>query len=109
MSERRWNVVYTLRSMYEGDEEGDERPRALGVSSHRTFIGADFHRRFHSDAYPTLGNRWVETSIIRTGADPLDPDPRMASVVMPFWSVLYWLRKRWDGLRFGLDRDRRSF
>lgn len=107
---KRWAVVPVVHSIYEGltlDEGGDGCPRAMRPSKHRTFVGADWHRRFRA-SYPTLGNRWVVTSIVHVGADPTDPDPRIAGALMPLWAVLYFVSNRWDGLRYGRDRDRRS-
>lgn len=112
---KRWEIIYTNRSAYDGMGTGEE-PYETGRTQHRTWIGADFYRRFRFRPF-TLGMRWVETAIY-----PVEPRREWQAHMIPFggepvsaewlerwlWSPLYWLRNRWDGLRFGLDRDSRA-
>ena len=114
---KRWEVVYTHRSAYEGlGPDGGEKPwDQEGRSEHRTWFGADFYRRFRFRPM-TLGFRWVETSILPAGTphepgdSPPDGEPRWAEhLERGVWRPLYWLRNRWDGLRYGLNRDRREW
>ena len=106
MKPKKWTVVYTGRSAYEGlGETAYEAKR----THHRTYLGADFHRRFRA-RIPTMGNRWVETEIL-CDSKPLGENrpERLATVLEDYvWPALYWLRNHWDGLRWGLDRDRRA-
>lgn len=101
--------------MYEGLGPDGEQPREQRSprTQHRTWLGADFHRRFRA-RYLSMGMRWVETAIVPAephvewtpGLSDMDP-PRYARLSGRLWPPLYWLRKHWDGLRFGLDRDAR--
>jgi hypothetical protein len=70
-----------------------------------TLIGADYARRFVCRYGPAMsflaGN---VTSVTRPG--------QLDSIGIPesyerIWRPVYWLRDRWDGLRYGRDRDAR--
>jgi hypothetical protein len=54
--------------------------------------------------------RWIETQIVRAGK-PAEESfaPDWTRALDPAWAVLYWLRSRYDGLRYGRDRDARSW
>jgi len=110
-------VLYVERSMYEGADPDCPWPRFVRRTSHRSFFAADFARRFRP-AYTGPGwSSYTTTMIVKPGAqwsaetaDSIDVmlDPRYLDIVVRFlWNPLYWLRKRWDGLRYGLDRDRK--
>lgn len=107
----RWEVIYEHVTAYAGmgtGEENSERAR----TQHRTYLGAEYHRRFRS-RHPTMGMRWIVTYIVRP--EPHVPysdnieiakSPRYAVVLeRVMWPAVYWLRSRWDGLRHGVDRD----
>lgn len=70
-----------------------------------TILGADYARRFRITTWPVMsmlaGN---VTSITKPG--------QLEAVDVPasyerLWRRVYWLRDRWDGLRYGRDRDAR--
>ena len=103
---RPWEVVY-VHDMGYGQHVSEE-----GRTQHRTFVGADFYRRFRYH-HVGMGACRVDTFIART-ADAVAWDswaqaepPSYARVFDRLWPALYFLRSRWDGLRRGLDRDRR--
>lgn len=79
--------------------EVDRRPCA-------TMIGADFCRRFRLRQWPVMSFLAGNYSLItEPGGDEQVADvPEWYAKV---WPPLYWLRSRWDGLRYGLDRERR--
>lgn len=113
-----YEVIYEQRSVYDGlMGPTGENPHERGErTKHRTYLGADFHRRFR---YHTaqLGMRWVLTLIVKPGTvwhpelEPTPP-PRYYKATYPIWSVMYFVRKRLDGLRIaireGWDRDKRE-
>lgn len=70
-----------------------------------TKLGADFCRRFRLRRGPTMsmlaGNY---TLITKPGETDNVEIPAWQERV---WDPLYWLRNRWDGLRYGYDREMR--
>lgn len=124
---KRWEVAQVHWSAYSGlvpREEGGEFDHEYGERlQFRSFLGADFWRRFRVQ-YFAWGFRGTNTVIVRPGT-PRFPDAGSAeerrawyaaAPVPPrymwlfdraVWPALYWLRSRWDGLRYGMDRDAR--
>lgn len=116
----RWEVIYEQRSVYDGlipQDQGGEYPHERARTSHRTFVGAEVHRRFRART-PNLGMRWVITLIVRPGTPwtpELEPAPRpryAQALDKVVWPTLYFVRSRLDGLRMtirhGYDRDKRE-
>lgn len=102
----RWEVAYV-------HEFNFMDPSLEGTTHHRSYVGADWHRRFRYRHFG-MGSCRVITLITRT-ADNVAWDtfeqakpPRYALAFhRVVWPVVYFLRSRWDGLRYGRDRDRR--
>lgn len=113
-SNRKWEVIYTRWTMYAGMGTGEENSEYGERTHHRTYFGADLHRRFRFRGY-TMGMRGFTTCIVRTAdevawSNELEPSrpPRYAAILdRVVWPIAYFLRSRWDGLRYGLDRDAR--
>lgn len=114
----RCDVLYIERSMYEGVDPDCPWPSFRGRTSHRSFLTADFSRRFRTAHQGPGWSSQTQTAIVEPGSTwsrdapgDLDTvmDPRYLKFVERFvWNPLYWLRNRWDGIRYGLDRDRKS-
>jgi hypothetical protein len=104
-----WTVVCTHRSAYEGlDPDMPQKPYEVERREFRWWLCADFWRRFRF-SYPTIGMRWVETEIVHaSGREQLLRTRLYEWAAARPWALLYWLRSRWDGLRYGRDRDARS-
>ena len=109
-----WTVVYTEHCLLEGMSSegrwGTDWPKVLGDSKHVTYLGADFHRRFRHRylTLPGSGSFWLTTQIDHDGwPQPQRRIEAWEKVLGPVWKVCYFARSRWDGLRHGLDRDRR--
>lgn len=101
---KRWKVEYRSTSGW-----------GLGPTTwatptyHRTFFGADWHRRFRH-RYFSFGTIQI-TSIPSRAKDNLPQDepspfPRYSRLLETIWKPVYFLRNRWDGLRYGRDRDK---
>lgn len=127
---RRWDVVWVGYSNYYGiDTEHGEylrpphAPHEKARKSFRSYLGADWSRRFsskHRWITASMGSFRTTTVIVRAGhaliRDPNDnleyPEYDGTRYATWFfgddrnvWKVFYWIRERWDGLRFGLNRD----
>lgn len=78
--------------------EVDRRPCA-------TKFGADFCRRFRLRQLAVMSFLAGNYSLItEPGGDENVGVPEWFERI---WKPLYWLRSRWDGLRYGRDRDER--
>ena len=116
----KWEVMYIHWTAYAG--MGGERNRETPDerTQHWTWLGADFYRRFRYRAF-SMGMRGVQTSIVRTSERRVwvDGDPQTwemskapaYSVIFEkyVWPAFYFVRNRWDGLRYGRDRDARAW
>lgn len=120
---RRWDVVWVGYSNYFGIGGEFERPphapHEKARTSYRTYLGADWSRRFSARnraLTATLGTFRTITAIVHAGTplprgdrgEVLEPDPVgpwYGGTVERVWPVVYWFRNRWDGLRYGLNRD----
>lgn len=110
-------VLYVERSMYEGVDPDCPWPSLARRAEYRSWLAADFGRRFRP-AYRGPGwSAQTVTLIVAPGTEwtreapdpPLVKMPRYAKAIERWlWRPIYWLRNRWDGLRYGLDRDRKS-
>lgn len=101
---KRWKVEYKSTSGW------GMGPTSWGTPSyHRTFLGADWHRRFRHH-YWSFGTMQT-TSIPSLTAEELprgEPSdlPPYSRFLESLWKPCYFLRNRWDGLRYGNDRDK---
>jgi hypothetical protein len=113
----RVEVLYIERHMSEGLDPSSPWPLLARRVTHRSFLTADFARRFRP-AY--MGPGWSETTvtaIVPPGTEwnrdrptdlPTVKHHRYLSLVERFvWPLIAWVRSRWYGLRYGLDPDRR--
>lgn len=79
--------------------EVDRRPCA-------TMLGADFSRRFRCRTMPVMSYLAGNLTLIAAPGESENVE-QVPEWYEKLWPPLYWLRARWDGLRFGFDRDRR--
>jgi hypothetical protein len=96
----RWTVHYHHEFMDGSGTKDYEKP-----TDHRTYVGADFHRRFRYN-HAGLGSCWVTTEMVPAAGVELVGE-RYEAALKRLWAALYWVRARWDGLRYGRDRDSR--
>lgn len=95
---KRWRVRYFHKFM---DGTGGE---CDPPTEHRTWLGADFHRRFRYH-HLSLGScwGWTEPERIDPSVTPMVTE-QYEEALKRLWAVLSWLRSRWYGLRYGRDR-----
>lgn len=113
---KRWEVIYTCRWMAECSDAdgvpvpGTPRPYEIRRTQHRTWFGADFHRRFRYHHQGFAGSSYTETAIVRTVPpvawedryERVPTDPRGAVWVEDhIWRWLDRVQNRWQGIRYG--------
>jgi len=76
----------------------------------RTLLGADYARRFRMRPVLLLFASFDSgyyTAVLPVGETDLHGRLAVPDWYQKLWKPLYWMRNRWDGLRYGLDRDSR--
>lgn len=117
---KRWEVIYIRQSMYDGIDGAPQSGEISQRTRHRTYAGADWHRRFHRDRSVAwgVGFQSLATAVVRTEEHLRWDDEALYAAaergpkyvwLLDFvvWPVVYFIRNRWNGLRYGLDRDAR--
>jgi len=84
---------------------GPSATREMGRRPCATKIGADFCRRFLIKPGPAMSILAGNYTLVTTPGSGEGLD--VPEWYEKLWAPLYWIRSRWDGLRYGLDRDRR--
>jgi len=75
-----------------------------------TLLGADYARRFRMrpglSLFASFDSGYY-TRVLYVGETDLHGRLAVPDWYQKLWKPLYWMRNRWDGLRYGLDRDSR--